>query len=108
MESVHNAHVAYHRKGTGGPTANIDVPVFQGGPERFNGQSVDSGQGTTKRYDEVKGFGIIVRDDGLYVLVRSSAIQNKFKSLREGQRVQFEAVESSDALTAANVRIVEA
>lgn len=71
------------------------------------GGGLDMMKGTVRWYDEIKGLGIIVRDDGLYVSVRSSAIHDKFKSLREGQRVQFEVVEQSNVLMAVNVRMLE-
>ncbi len=53
--------------------------------------------GTVKWFDERKGFGFIERSDGERdVFVHFSAIQSEgFRTLREGESVEFE-IESSD------------
>ena len=52
--------------------------------------------GTVKWFNDSKGFGFLTRDDGQKdVFVHFSAIQGEgFKSLVEGQKVEFEVVES--------------
>ena len=51
-------------------------------------------QGTVKWFNASKGYGFIARDDGEDVFVHFSAIQmDGFRTLEEGQRVEF-AVES--------------
>ncbi len=50
--------------------------------------------GTVKWFNDQKGFGFIERESGDDVFVHFSAIeQDGFKSLEEGQDVEFEVVE---------------
>ncbi|ABB14774.1 MULTISPECIES: cold-shock protein [Carboxydothermus] len=61
-------------------------------------------QGKVKWFDPKKGYGFIEREDGGDVFVHFSAIQEKgFKTLEEGQRVEFEIVEGARGPQAANV-----
>lgn len=61
-------------------------------------------QGTVKWFNAEKGFGFIEREDGDDVFVHFSAIQGEgFKSLEEGQKVNFEIVEGNRGAQAANV-----
>jgi cold shock protein len=51
-------------------------------------------QGTVKWFNEQKGFGFITQDDGPDVFVHYSAIdQAGFKSLAEGDQVEFEVTQ---------------
>jgi CspA family cold shock protein len=60
--------------------------------------------GTVKWFNDAKGFGFIAREGGPDVFVHFSAIEaNGFKSLAEGDRVEFEIVEGQKGPQAANV-----
>ena len=62
-------------------------------------------QGTVKWFNPEKGFGFISRDDGDDVFVHHTAIQSEgFRSLSEGQTVEFDITEGPKGLQAANVR----
>ncbi|AXH99192.1 cold-shock protein [Sporosarcina sp. PTS2304] len=61
-------------------------------------------QGTVKWFNSEKGFGFIEVDGEEDIFVHFSAIQGDgFKSLDEGQQVEFEVVEGNRGLQAANV-----
>ncbi len=64
-------------------------------------------QGKVKWFNAEKGFGFIERSDGDDVFVHFSAIQSEgFKTLEEGQDVEFEVVEGNRGLQAANVTLL--
>jgi CspA family cold shock protein len=61
-------------------------------------------QGKVKWFNAEKGYGFIEREDGGDVFVHYSAIQSEgFKSLEEGQAVQFDIIEGNRGPQAANV-----
>ncbi|UOE93797.1 MULTISPECIES: cold shock domain-containing protein [Bacillaceae] len=61
-------------------------------------------QGKVKWFNAEKGFGFIEREDGDDVFVHYSAIESEgFKTLDEGQVVEFEIVEGARGPQAANV-----
>ena len=60
--------------------------------------------GKVKWFNAEKGYGFIEREDGGDVFVHFSAIQEQgFKSLDEGQEVEFDIVEGERGPQAANV-----
>ena len=62
-------------------------------------------QGTVKWFSNEKGYGFIERDEGDDVFVHFSAINMEgYKTLTEGQRVEFEIVQGDKGLQAANVQ----
>jgi CspA family cold shock protein len=64
--------------------------------------------GTVKWFNDAKGYGFIQRDGADDVFVHYSAIQTPgFKSLQEGQRVEFEVEQGRRGLQAVNVQPLE-
>jgi CspA family cold shock protein len=65
--------------------------------------------GTCKWFSSEKGYGFITPEDGAKdVFVHYSAIQQEgYKSLREGQRIEFEVVDGAKGPQAANVVAIE-
>jgi len=63
--------------------------------------------GTVKWFNAEKGYGFISQEGGADVFVHHSAIQmNGYRTLEEGQQVEFEVQEGQKGLQAANVRAV--
>ena len=61
--------------------------------------------GTVKWFNEAKGFGFISQQGGEDVFVHFSAIQGEgFRTLAEGDRVEFEVTQGPKGLQASNVR----
>jgi len=65
-------------------------------------------QGTVKWFNEAKGFGFISLEDGSKdVFVHHSAIaMDGFKTLAEGQRVEFDVVKGPKGPAAERVRVI--
>lgn len=64
-------------------------------------------KGTVKWFNAEKGFGFITAEDGNDVFVHFSQINKEgFKTLEEGQEVEFEIVEGQKGPQAANVTIL--
>ncbi len=64
-------------------------------------------QGTVKWFSNEKGYGFIEREGGEDVFVHFSAIAGEgYKSLTEGQRVEFDVVQGDKGLQAVNVQAI--
>ena len=60
--------------------------------------------GTVKWFNAAKGYGFIMRDSGEDIFVHYSAIESDgYKTLNEGQRVEFTVVQGPKGLAASNV-----
>jgi cold shock protein len=93
-------------------TANQRHPFS---PERFfsaqfkkrNRKIKMAEQGTVKWFNDAKGYGFLSRENGEDVFVHFSAIQaSGFRSLQEGQRVQFDVTKGPKGWQAENVQPV--
>jgi len=64
-------------------------------------------QGTVKWFNDAKGFGFISRQSGDDIFVHFSAIQSSgFRSLQEGQAVEFSVTKGPKGLQAENVQVI--
>lgn len=65
-------------------------------------------KGTVKWFNATKGYGFISTEEGEDVFVHYSAIESEgFKTLDEGQEVEFEIVEGDKGPQATNVNKLE-
>ena len=65
---------------------------------------MSTSKGTVKWFNETKGFGFIQQEDGPDVFVHFSAIQGSgFRTLAEGQNVEFTVTEGKKGPQAENV-----
>ncbi|MDZ7318531.1 MAG: cold-shock protein [candidate division KSB1 bacterium] len=62
-------------------------------------------KGTVKWFNSSKGYGFITREQGDDIFVHYKAIQGEgYKSLKEGEQVEFDVEQGPKGLQAANVK----
>ncbi|WP_072620009.1 cold-shock protein [Spirulina major] len=62
--------------------------------------------GTVEWFNNTKGFGFILSDDGQKVFVHHSSIKSEgFRELQEGQKVTFDIVQAPKGPAAENVHV---
>lgn len=92
------AGAMFHENGAARPNVNA---VIRGSAE----EGVNTVNGTVKWFNEGKGYGFITPDEGPDVFVHFSAIMSEgFKTLAEGQRVEFDVEQGPKGPQAKNVR----
>ena len=83
---------------------NVNALVFQ---RSTYCKEVLEVRGTVKWFNPKKGYGFITKEDGTDVFVHYSAINMKgFKTLEEGQKVEFDIVDGPKGPQASNVTVV--
>ena len=85
----------------------IYKPVFDIIINKLGIQMADREKGTVKWFNERKGFGFIERENGSDVFVHFSSIQSDgFKTLKDGQAVEFTLVNNDKGESAEEVAVV--
>ncbi|SRR6266404_965875 len=78
--------------------------AFLGEIRKTEGGNVERLKGTVKWFNNAKGYGFLGRDDGPDVFIHYSSITTEgYKSLQEGDKVEFEIVQGQKGPQAANV-----
>jgi CspA family cold shock protein len=79
--------------------------LLGGNPQKKRGgEHVERLKGTVKWFNNAKGYGFLGRDDGPDVFIHYSSITTEgYKSLQEGDKVEFEIVQGQKGPQAANV-----
>jgi CspA family cold shock protein len=96
------------RNGSAG-AVRINAEIGRRGRDNFadGRDGVVVNKGTVKWFNDAKGFGFITQESGPDVFVHHTAIQAEgFRSLNEGDTVEFETVKGPKGLQAQNVRRV--
>lgn len=78
--------------------------MVQSGPELLLFQEVNIMKGTVKWFNNQKGYGFISDEEGKDIFVHYSGLNMEgFKTLDEGQQVEFDVVEGAKGPQATNV-----
>jgi CspA family cold shock protein len=90
----------HHNGGTFLHSSGI-APFWRGAKKETH---VERLKGTVKWFNNAKGYGFLGRDDGPDVFIHYSSITTEgYKSLQEGDKVEFEIVQGQKGPQAANV-----
>jgi CspA family cold shock protein len=85
----------------------VRVQCVQAGPSKKQRKESVLATGTVKWFNAEKGYGFISREGGADVFVHYSAIEGAgYRSLEEGQRVEFEVTSGPKGDQAQNVRAI--
>jgi cold shock protein len=88
------------------PKSNGERGPAAAAGRRIHNQEVTMAQGTVKWFNGDKGYGFIAVDGGQDVFVHFSAITGSgYRSLEEGQQVEFDITQGQKGPQAENVRI---
>jgi CspA family cold shock protein len=83
----------------------VRTPIWIWQQIQSNTRKMKMEQGTVKWFNDAKGFGFISRQNGEDVFAHYSAISSSgFKSLQEGQAVQFNVVKGPKGWQAADIQ----
>ena len=83
------------------------VRARTGQGRRIHNQEVTMAQGTVKWFNGDKGYGFIAVDGGQDVFVHFSAITGSgYRSLQEGQKVEFDITQGQKGPQAENVKVI--
>jgi cold shock protein len=84
--------------------AEPGIAPFRGKSARNEGAHVERLKGIVKWFNNAKGYGFLGREDGPDVFIHYSSITTEgYKSLQEGDKVEFEIVQGQKGPQAANV-----
>jgi cold shock protein len=84
-----------------------DAGAGRGGGRRAGTKKVAMAQGTVKWFNGDKGYGFIAVEGGPDVFVHFSAITGAgYRSLQEGQQVEFDVAQGQKGPQAENVRVI--
>src|SRR6478736_1872901 len=90
------------------PVSTVECSTAVMSPSVFRSYQMSNRQtGTVKWFNDAKGFGFITPESGPDLFVHFRAIQGTgFKSLQEGQRVTFVAVQGQQGMQADQVQAI--